>query len=256
MSIEHLFGYDSTFIAAYPETKLTESEMLQVVFLMKKLKTGMPIQYAIGKAFFLDLELKVNEYTLIPRPETEELVTWIVSSNQGITATNILDIGTGSGCIALALKKSMAKASVSACDISIEALEVAAENAKKHKLDVTFIKDDILHPTTLKDAEPFDIIVSNPPYVTDAEASSIHANVLDFEPHQALFVPDNDSLVFYRHIISFAKKKLNSGGELYVEINEKYGQEILKMLVDEQFSDIELKKDLSGKDRMIRAENL
>jgi release factor glutamine methyltransferase len=243
-------------MAAHPDAKLTESELLQVVYLMKKLKTGMPIQYAIGKAYFMDLKLKVNEHTLIPRPETEELVSWVISEHDSGSAHNILDIGTGSGCIALALKKQIPDARVSACDISSNALGVAKQNAETLNLDIQFILDDVLHPVLLKTMESFDIIVSNPPYVTDAEASSLHVNVRDFEPHQALFVPSNDGLLFYRHIISFAKEKLNSGGRLYVEINENFGEDIVGMLEKEGFSEIELKKDLNKKDRMIRAQYL
>lgn len=256
MAIEHLFGYDSIFIAAHPDTRLTESEMLQVVYLMKKLKTGMPIQYVIGKAHFMDLELKVNEHTLIPRPETEELVSWIV--NDFITGSSpvILDIGTGSGCIALALKKLIPDANVSGCDISSNALSVASQNADTHDLEIQFIEDDILNPVLIKTVDPVDILVSNPPYVTNAESSALHTNVREFEPHQALFVPSDDGLLFYRHIISFAKEKLNPGGRLYLEINEKFGKEIIKLLEKEGFSEVELRKDLSKKDRMIRARYL
>ena len=253
MSIEDIFGYDAAFLATHPDEKLTESEMLKIVFLMKKLKTGMPIQYALGYAHFMDLELKVNEHTLIPRPETEELVSWILSSTSNKKDFKILDIGTGSGCIALALKTRLTKASITASDISSEALEIAEENADHLNLEITFIKDNILIPSALKSINSLDIIVSNPPYVTDEEASLLHKNVLDFEPHRALFVPNDDGLIYYRHIISFAQDKLNSGGWLYFEINEKYGQETLIMLEKVGFTQLELKKDLSGKDRMVRA---
>ena len=210
----------------------------------------------------MGLSFKVNENVLIPRPETEELVDWIVSEEkriergkdiriEGQKDLKILDIGTGSGCIAIALAKNIPNAQVYAIDVSLEALKVAKMNADKNEVSVTFLEKDILHTENLLDQ--FDIIVSNPPYVRNLEKHEIKNNVLEHEPHLALFVEDFDALIFYRKIALLATKNLKSGGQLFFEINQYLGMEMIELLTDLSFSNIELRKDIYGNDRMTRA---
>jgi release factor glutamine methyltransferase len=208
-----------------------------------------PLQYVLGKMEFYGLELKVNETVLIPRPETEELVDLIIKENKN--GIRILDIGTGSGCIAIALAKKISAAHVEAIDISEDALRLAIENARSNSVKVDFILDDILNP--VEEYEQYDLIVSNPPYVLNREKQLMQKNVLDFEPHQALFVHDDDPLLFYRAIIDFAGKHLSDEGKLYFEINEKYGEQVIALLTEYGFEDTLLKKDMTGRDRMVRA---
>jgi len=215
------------------------------------LKKHVPIQYILGETEFYGLPFRVNDSVLIPRPETEELVDWIRSENNRNEALNILDIGTGSGCIAIALKHEFPNAAVEAFDISDKALETARSNAGLNKLDVEFSKVDILN--VADQSKKWDIIASNPPYIPELEKSEIEANVLEHEPHLALFVPDNDPLLFYRHIALFAKKQLNPNGKLYFEIHRDYGKECMELLASLGFSEIELRKDISGNNRMIRS---
>jgi release factor glutamine methyltransferase len=194
----------------------------------------------------------VNESVLIPRPETEELVDWIRNENDLNKNLQILDIGTGSGCIAISLKHEFPFATVDAFDISNEALETARKNAAQNGLEVNFSEVDILNAPAFD--KKWDIIVSNPPYVLENEKLQMHSNVLEYEPHLALFVPDNDPLLFYREIALFAKKQLNANGKLYFEINRAYGQATVDMLSELGFQHIELRKDISGNDRMVRGE--
>lgn len=222
--------------------------------ILKRLQNGEPVQYIIGKAFFYNSEFIVTPATLIPRPETEELVQWILDDARQHSASelSILDIGTGTGCIAISLKKELPKASVSALDVSPDALIVARENARLIDADVNFIEDNILASHAYKDENKLDIIVSNPPYVTPADKEQMHRNVTDFEPHTALFVPENDPLLFYKAIADFALEHLIESGLLYFEINESYGAETAAMLDAKGFKDIVLRKDLPGRDRMVR----
>ena len=217
-----------------------------------ELKSHRPIQYILNQAHFFGLIFTVNEHVLIPRPETEELVSWTLEDVKFHQKDDlkILDIGTGSGCIAITLKKKAPKLQVSAMDISVQALEVAMNNALINKVDVNFIKDDILHP---KAGLTYDVIVSNPPYVRKLEMTEMEKNVLDFEPHLALFVEDEDPLLFYRGIIDFALTNLSPDGTLYLEINEFLSKETVNLLEDKLFKNIEVKKDMQGKDRMIKA---
>ncbi|MEZ4842246.1 MAG: peptide chain release factor N(5)-glutamine methyltransferase [Flavobacteriaceae bacterium] len=225
---------------------------------LAELKTEKPIQYIIGSTKFYGLPFTVNENTLIPRPETEELVDWIVKDAQktNLQPTTILDIGTGSGCIAISLAKNLPSAEVYAIDISEKALQVAKQNAKQNGVTVHFIEADILSSdtnlNTTKDLR-FDIIVSNPPYIRNLEKVEIKKNVLDYEPHTALFVNDENPLIFYKAIADFAKKNLKKEGKLYLEINQYLGKETISLLQNKGFKNIELRKDLFGNDRMLKA---
>ncbi|CAM4046039.1 peptide chain release factor N(5)-glutamine methyltransferase [Flavobacterium antarcticum] len=230
--------------------------------LITELKKEIPIQYLLGNTEFYGLPFAVNENVLIPRPETEELVDWIITEEkkierfkdrriEGLQDLKILDIGTGSGCIAISLAKNIPYAKVFAIDVSPEALQVAKLNAEQNKVEVIFLEKDILQTGDLM--EQFDIIVSNPPYVRNLEKHEIKANVLENEPHLALFVDDFDALIFYRKIALWATKNLNNGGQLFFEINQYLGNEMIQLLNELSFSDIELRKDIYGNDRMTRA---
>lgn len=216
---------------------------------LERLKQKEPIQYILGYSDFCGLRFKVTPATLIPRPETSELVEWIASEATG--NEQILDIGTGCGCIAVSLASKLLQSKVTAWDISPEALAVATENSKTNNCTVTFKQVDILshRPTD----EPFDIIVSNPPYIKESEKAAMESNVLDWEPHTALFVPDNAPLLFYRTIAEKAKEMLAPCGKLYFEINRMYGNETCSMLSGMGYKDIELRKDFADNDRMIKA---
>lgn len=216
---------------------------------IERLKKQEPIQYILGYSDFCRLRFKVTPATLIPRPETSELVEWIASEAAG--RESILDIGTGSGCIAVSLAHKMPQSKVTAWDISNNALAVAAENSKANGCVVTFEQVDILayEPT----GEQFDIIVSNPPYIKEFEKEAMHANVLNWEPHTALFVPNNDPLLFYRTIAEKGLTLLKPGGSLYFEINRAHGKDTIDMLAALGYTSIELRKDFADNDRMIRA---
>jgi release factor glutamine methyltransferase len=253
LAVNEISGFSKAKIKAFPEQELSDSEAQQLDNILIRLKTGEPIQYILGYTEFYGLPFRVNPSVLIPRPETEELVKWIltsVSSSKWVV-DNILDVGTGSGCIAIALKKNLPGFKISALDISIAALQTAKENAALNEVDIEFMEADILSPGSASN-ERYSVIVSNPPYVTPCDKAQMHANVTDFEPHTALFVPDNDPLVFYKAIANFAAKNLVDGGMLFFEINENYGKEIVELLQSKSFSNIELRKDLSGRDRMVK----
>lgn len=219
-----------------------------------KLKIYEPIQYIVGETEFYNLPFKVNNSVLIPRPETEGLVDWIINTYQtsNYKQLHILDIGTGSGCIAISLAKNLPNSKVFGLDVSKEALDIAKQNAKLNNLEVKFIKADILNCDFEFDDIEFDVIVSNPPYVRELEKEKMSANVLKYEPHLALFVENEDSLLFYKKISQFANKILSSKGQLFFEINEYLGKEMFNLLKDEEFVDIELKADIFEKDRMIK----
>ena len=218
---------------------------------LKRLQKEEPLQYIIGKTEFYGFPFFVNKNVLIPRPETEELVEWILKHSDKTGEINILDIGTGSGCIAISLAKHFPKAKIYAIDISEKAIETAKHNAKLNKVDVTFFEADILKAQAIEDLK-FDIIVSNPPYVRDQEKSMMKANVLDHEPHLALFVRDHDALQFYKAITVFALRNLKESGALFFEINEHLGKDMVDLLVSSDFREIELKQDIFKKDRMIK----
>ena len=220
-----------------------------------RLKKQEPIQYILGCTAFYGLTFKVNEHTLIPRPETEELVDWVLSNlHDQDSMLDILDIGTGSGCIAISLAKNIPTARVSGLDISEKTLEVAQENAVKNQVLVSFCKKDILETTALKNK--YDVMVSNPPYVRQLEKKAMNANVLDYEPGLALFVPNEDPLLFYRKIAQLAMVSLQTRGWLYFEINEYLSKEMDVLLKDIGFANIEIKKDFREVPRMIKCQKL
>ncbi|NQW37101.1 MAG: peptide chain release factor N(5)-glutamine methyltransferase [Flavobacteriales bacterium] len=281
-------------LALKPNLEIKSVDQTYFLEALKKLKKSTPIQYIIGTTEFYGLPFKVDKNVLIPRPETEELVSWILeeAKSQKPTANryNILDIGTGSGCIAIALAKNLPQAKVWALDISKDALKIAKQNADLNKVKINFIKADILNPAVIaipylrekqsltnkeiasvaklprKDEQSvtssaveklpplkFDIIVSNPPYVKQDEKSLMQPNVLNHEPHLALFVEDNNPLIFYDKIADFATKHLNENGQLYFEINQYLGKDLIKLLKQKGFDNIELKQDLFEADRMAKA---
>ncbi len=239
-------------IALDPDKKVSEQDQNKFLSALSRLMEEEPVQYIIGVSYFYDLPFKVNNKVLIPRPETEQLVDWIIKiSKTKNEKVKILDIGTGSGCIAVSLAKNLPETEVWALDISENAISIAKENAKINQTDIHFIKTDIL--TTKNIVERFDVIVSNPPYVRELEKEKMKNNVLKFEPELALFVEDEDPLLFYKKIADFAKDHLIAGGELFFEINQYQAENTLKMLKNKGFQNIELRKDIFGNDRMIRA---
>lgn len=233
---------------------LSESELLDFHFTLKRLIKGEPIQYVLGETYFYGLKLLVNEHVLIPRPETEELVDLILKDS--MPKQTILEIGTGSGCIALALKKNIPNAQITAIDISEDALVVAQKNAQLNNLKVTFSKHDFLDVTLDNDfgIDSLDIVVSNPPYIPVYQKKSMHKNVLDFEPHLALFVENEDPLIFYKRIAEVAKKSLKNGGKFFVEISDSLGLETLEMFSSSGFKNVKLIKDINHNDRIISGE--
>jgi len=240
-------------LALSPDLEFSGEELQRWNSILQKLKSEIPIQYIIGKTSFYGLEFEVNANTLIPRQETEELVDWIISDNKNKRSLRILDIGTGSGCIAVSLAKNLPDAKVVAIDVSEYALEIAKKNAKHNQIEIEFLLKDILQTSELD--QDFDIIVSNPPYVRNLEKAEIRKNVLDNEPHLALFVEDTDALIFYRKIASLAKKNLVKNGLLYFEINQYLGKEMLDLMENQNFQDSQLRKDIYGNDRMLRSKN-
>lgn len=242
-------------IKAFPEIEISPQQIDELTNILEELKRGKPVQYILGKTEFYGLPFNVNPSVLIPRPETEELVEWVIElvGPSKLAVGSILDIGTGSGCIAISLKKNLPQFSVSAIDISPEALQTAASNAKLNNVDIQFIKADILNLNSEIEIPKPEIIVSNPPYVTLHDKTKMHTNVIDFEPHTALFVPENDPLIFYKAIADFAITNLTESGVLFLEINESYGNETVELLAAKDFKNIELRKDMSGRDRMIKA---
>lgn len=240
-------------LALEPALIFSEDEITFWNWILTQLKLEIPIQYLLGKTSFYGLEFEVNTHVLIPRPETEELVEWIIQSAKHrvqSTSLNVLDIGTGSGCIAISLAKNLSPASVYAIDVSESALATAKNNAVLNQVEVIFIHQNILEAEDLR--QHFDIIVSNPPYVRNLEKQEIKKNVLDNEPHLALFVEDDDALVFYKKIASIAKKNLSEDGQLFFEINQYLGKEMVSLLENMNFKNVELRKDIYGNDRMIR----
>lgn len=249
--LEHYAGLSKTDMLLKAADNLASEIIMQMEQALGRLEKNEPVQYIIGETEFYDLKLKVNPSVLIPRPETEELVHWVIKNHKKDGEIRILDIGTGSGCIPLALKKNLPDAEVFAVDISEEALNMAKANAKLNNLDVLFSKLDILKENTDGELGEFDIIVSNPPYVRKKEKELMHQNVLENEPHLALFVDDNDALVFYRAIVNFSTKHLKPEGFIYFEINESYGEEVVSLLKIYNYQNIKLRKDINGKHRMI-----
>lgn len=249
---------DRITLAMDPGYELSEKSVDALPLVVEQLKRYRPIQYILGKAWFYDLQLEVNEHVLIPRPETEELVQWIISNliSRKMEKLRILDVGTGSGCIALALKKHFPQANITAIDMSASSLEVAKRNAENLELLVNFQQIDMMETEQTVYLKEYDIIVSNPPYVREQEKALMQKNVLDYEPENALFVLDSDALKFYRLIADFCEKHLVNNGTLYLEINEAMPNELIELLKEYQFSDILVKKDINEKARMVKAEKV
>jgi release factor glutamine methyltransferase len=247
---EFVCGWNYTELILQKDKKLGVAQLQQMEEIVQRLKRFEPIQYILGETEFFGLTLKVNPGVLIPRPETEELVKWITETVWPSKST-ILDVGTGSGCIVLALKKQLPQTEISALDISEQAIQTATKNAELNNLKIEFIQSDILK-WRKKNWPFFECIVSNPPYVRELEKKQMHSNVLKYEPENALFVSNNDPLIFYREIGHFAIKYLNPGGKLFFEINENFGIETVQLLKHIGFRNIELKKDIHGKNRMIK----
>ncbi|GGC78740.1 release factor glutamine methyltransferase [Flavobacterium lutivivi] len=266
LSLEKLYNLKRIDLALQPNFELTESEVDNWNNILDDLKSQKPIQYILGETEFYGLPFLVNENVLIPRPETEELVQLIIIESQMIKkeTIRILDIGTGSGCIAVSLAKKLPHAEVFAIDVSEEALKVAQKNAEINQVSISFIQTNILETNNLtqlstNNQQPttaFDIIVSNPPYVRHLEKDEIKKNVLDYEPHLALFVEDNDALLFYRKIAQLSKTSLTQDGKLYFEINQYLGKETVELLEELEYKNTKLLKDIYGNDRMIVSTNL
>lgn len=257
LSLKHYLNIPRFQLALDPEFTLTQDEPNLFFKILEALKQQKPIQYILGETEFFGLKFLVNEHVLIPRQETEELVDWIIRDNSknNEIALNILDMGTGSGCIAIALAKNLSNSNVYALDISNEALKVARDNAKINEVEIQFIQTDVLSNSNDNhklENSIFDIIVSNPPYVRISEKGEMKPNVLDNEPHLALFVDDDDPLKFYKAIMKFANQKLKNGGQLYFEINQYLGEETKQLLIDANYDKIELLEDLSSNLRMLK----
>lgn len=246
--LEDQTGMKRIDLALDRDREFSQTEIENWNPILEQLQQYIPIQYIIGKTEFFGLEFEVNPNVLIPRPETEELVQWILSNNPNGNL-KILDIGTGSGCIAISLAKNLPNAQVSAIDVSEKALETAKRNAQHNDVKVDFIRKDILQTEDL--GQTFDIIVSNPPYVRNLEKEEIKKNVLDHEPHLALFVDDYDALVFYRKIAELAMQNLSKNGQLYFEINQYLGKETMDLLEQKGFQQMELRQDMYGNNRMV-----
>ena len=248
--MEDVFEMSKTDVLLGRFDRLSETEKAQFSEYAKRLTDGEPLQYVVGTAPFGNLRFEVTPATLIPRPETLELVDWVVAEQQDRPSLRLLDIGTGSGCIAISLASRLPQAKVSAWDISADALAVARRNAERNGVAVAFQQVDALH---VKETETFDCIVSNPPYICEAEKAEMTDSVLLHEPHTALFVPNDDPLRFYRAIAELGVRNLSPGGTLYFEINRAYGAETCKLLRDLGYTNVELRKDFFGNDRMVRA---
>ena len=269
LAIEHITGLTKTERVSKAQQQLSSGQVKQLEEDLQRLQQHEPIQYIMNKTWFYGMELYVDKNVLIPRPETEELVQWIVDDvkasgkdvfiqkqmeSDKTTQLKILDVGTGSGCIPLALKKTMPKAEVWGCDISEEALNIARRNGSALNIRVDFQGTNFLDSTQQKLLPTVDIIVSNPPYVPLKDKQQMNANVVDHEPHTALFVADEDPLIFYKTLADFGKKRLYENGRIYMEIHEETGKDLVNFFKETGYNNVELKKDMQGKDRMIRAE--
>ena len=251
--LEDLFGLDWNRQLMEPDLRLDERQHYQLEQAVKRLLDGEPVQYVTGVARFGDLLLKVSPSVLIPRPETEELVQKICAAISKEKTMRIWDIGTGSGCIAIALAKHFENAEVIGFDVSEEALQIAKENAENNGAKVIFVLDDVLKPTSDYFTKPVDLVVSNPPYVCDSERAAMEANVLDWEPKTALFVPDDDPLRFYRQILKLAKNQLKPDGQVWFEINERMGEDMVGSCREMGFADAKVLHDYADKPRFCMA---
>lgn len=251
--MEKLTGSAKAERMVYKSAAITAAEEKLLQEYAGRLLTHEPVQYVLNETWFCGLRFFVDKNVLIPRPETEELVEWVISNCKfPVDELRILDIGTGSGCIAIALKRRIRKAEVWACDISPGALSVAKKNAETLGAEINFLELDFLDKTQWEQLPAFDIIVSNPPYVPVKDQNSMQKNLLDYEPHTALFVPDNDPLLFYKDIAEFGKSHLKPSGNIFCEIHENLGKEVAGIFTAEDYT-AELKKDMQQKDRMIKS---
>ena len=256
--ISHITGLSTAQLLAEPNLQLTEEQQKWLDDATIRLQNNEPLQHILGYSEFYGRKFKSDSRALVPRPETEELVEWILNDwstlNSQLSTLNLLDIGTGTGCIALSLAKVLPEAKVSALDISKEALSLARENANILEVkNVDFIEGDILNKSFNSQLSTFNLIVSNPPYVRECEKAEMEANVLDYDPHTALFVSDEDPLIFYRAIGEFALTHLKNGGALYFEINQYLGRETCDMLVAMGYRNVEMREDVNGNARMVKA---
>ena len=249
--LEDVLNLSKIDFALEPNKIVSDDKNIKIDEIISRLTEHQPIQHLIGFTEFMDLKIMVNEHVLIPRPETEELIRWILNDYSMAPNLDVLDIGTGSGCIPIALSKNLNDANINTIDISTKAIETAKKNAEINKVNINFIHQDIL--TTNQLPQQYDVIVSNPPYVRNLEKAEMQKNVLEFEPHLALFVEDNDPLIFYKKIAELAISALKPKGALYYEINQYLGKETIELLKQIGFKNIELKKDMFGNDRMIKA---
>ena len=253
-------GHGIIMIEGTKEIPLNEFAMHQQA--IERLREGEPLQYILGYTYFHGIKFLVNNAVLIPRPETEELVEWIVAENKQLTTDDVLDIGTGSGCIAIALKKYFPQLNIYGVDVSKKALEVATENASMNQLDVKFFNFDITknenaqHNNDVKDIlkRTFDLIVSNPPYIPYSQKASIADTVDKFEPELALYAPSEDPLHFYRHILNFSQQHLKNEGSLFLEVHHDNASDVIDLLKRKHFKKVEMKKDISGNERLIKAQ--
>lgn len=251
--MEHLTGSKKAERMLYKNSAITGTEEMLLNQYAERLLQHEPVQYVLNESWFYGLKFYVDKNVLIPRPETEELVDWIIRNLKfPFSELKILDIGTGSGCIAIALKRKLRKAEVWACDVSSEALNVAKQNSSNLQAEINFVQLDFLDTSGRDRLSSFDIIVSNPPYVPAKDKADMNKNVLNFEPHAALFVPDNNPLLFYQVITDFAKKHLKQNGTVYCEIHESLGKKVSELFMQNGLM-TELKKDMQGKERMIKA---
>lgn len=250
---EHITQLKAIHYSLHHQTLLSVKEHTQVNHILNELRTNKPIQYILGEAYFYGNLLSVSPHTLIPRSETEELVHLIVKENQGKQNLHIIDIGTGTGCIPISLALNL-PGDYTAVEISAEALQVAKENSRKFNTNIHFMEADILEWDLVFSPElKYDIIVSNPPYITPQEQKDMHPNVLDFEPHSALFIEESQPLLFYYYIADFALTHLKQTGTLYFEINQYLSQETAELLLKKNFKQVQIIKDIHGSDRFIRA---
>lgn len=250
----HITQQDKLQRLTNKDNELTHAQQDQFIMAQQDLLKGRPLQYIAGTSWFMNREFIVNEHVLIPRPETEELVQWIIDDNNKHDAINIFDIGTGSGCIPISLKLALPAASVATCDISAQALEVAATNAKKLSADIQFIGMDILDTEQQSSTGVYDIIVSNPPYIPVSEKENMHRNVKDHEPAIALFVPNDDALLFYRAIAQYGKTHLVQNGYIYCELESSHAQETKALFELMGYNNVEIRKDMHGNWRMLKAQ--
>ena len=255
--IEYLTGWNNTDRIVHKQDIFTQTQHDKFHDIILELVANKPVQYVLHEAYWYGMKLYVDENVLIPRPETEELAEWVIENirrEMPNAKCEILDVGTGSGCIAIALKKNLSSANVSATDVSDNALQIATRNAKEQQTEIFFSANDILNTHQWQTFGSFDYIISNPPYITMQEMLSMNNNVLKYEPHLALFVPNGNPLQFYEAISKFGLQHLNNRGKVFFEINEAFGNEVADLLLAKGYQSIELKKDMQGKDRMIKAE--